>query len=151
MFVTSREIDTTVPPVREEVHVDLQVIQVIVLFEDRMAGVGSPLCRRGIVIRLGAACHREASNRISRKGGRCALERSALTDERIEVTRRDFGIQRRKLGVAAVNADLAEVLIKESRVIAEPADEGVVFDVEITVKSNNEAMHVAVEKRLAES
>src|SRR5687767_2128260 len=133
MFVTNGEIDTTVPPIREEVHVDLQVIQVVVFLEDRVTGVGRTLRCRGVVIRLGATWHRKTGNGINRKGGRRALERRALADERIEVTRCDLCIQRGKLSVTAVHADLMEVFIKEARIVAEPANERIVLDVEITI------------------
>ena len=42
MFVTTGEIDATVPQFREEVHVDLGIIELVALVEERVTDVGVP-------------------------------------------------------------------------------------------------------------
>ena len=150
-LVTGREIETAVPPVREEVAVGLDVVQVIVLLEERVTDIlstagGEQLGRLRVVIRRGQTGRHPVD--VGRGG---SGDGSAHADERVEDVCLDQVNDARADGVTAVGADLIEVFIQEASIVAETADEGVVLDVEVTVDTDDIAMLIAIVERTAEA
>jgi len=84
MFVAGRKIPTAIPEIREEVGVDLRVIQVVTFPEERVANKGSSP-RRPISSRYGVIVRGCQPGRDAVYVGRSrADKRGVLTDKRIK-------------------------------------------------------------------
>src|SRR2546423_4154920 len=159
MFVTHGHIETTVPPVRSKVGVDVRIIQVVVLLEERvpdvLRAVDHSAIRRRKELRLQSAggtvvVGRRHARRHAVDVGRGAPEgRRVLPDEWVEDIRRDKAANCGASSIAAVNSILQEILINEASVITKAADEAVALEIEITVKPDDVAMIVAIEEGAA--
>src|SRR5256714_8757351 len=160
MYITHGHIETTVPPVRSKVGVDVRIIQVVVLLEERVTdvlrAVDHSAVRRRKGLRLQSAggavvVGRRHARRHAVDVGRGASEgRRVLPDERVEDIRRDQAANRGTSSIAAVNSILQEILINEAGVITKAADEAVALEIEIAVKPDDVAMIVAIEERAAQ-
>src|ERR1700686_5267818 len=105
MFVTRGEIPAAIPEIREEMGIDLRIVEVVALVELRVTKVRSAQCRSLVVVGLGGAgWHRGPCVGISSISGGGASNRTAYSDERIEVARLDLSKERRELSVACVYA-----------------------------------------------
>src|SRR6266446_2433295 len=156
MFITGRYIPAPIPEIREEVGVEMEIIKVIALVELRVTNVGGSLAGGEVVISRRQTGRNRMTCRINCVGRREPDRRSILANEGIEENSRNQRPRDRSpdisaRGVTTVYTQFIEPFINEAGIIAELADEPIVFEIEVSVHSNDVTIVILVEERPATS